>query len=140
MREKREREREAVDDVASVLVSLLHSHSEMVDQGILGWIFASLLGFVVFRSVLLKNKKKGGVSVEIRDECVKSTANGECRSKTACEEADVIIVGAGVAGAALANTLGKVISLLWFCWILIYLRWVVPKMQDSISKIKLPII
>lgn len=107
MREKREREREAVDDVASVLVSLLHSHSEMVDQGILGWIFASLLGFVVFRSVLLKNKKKGGASVEIRDECVKSTANGECRSKTACEEADVIIVGAGVAGAALANTLGK---------------------------------
>ncbi|CBI19355.3 hypothetical protein VitviT2T_027405 [Vitis vinifera] len=79
----------------------------MVDQGILGWIFASLLGFVVFRSVLLKNKKKGGASVEIRDECVKSTANGECRSKTACEEADVIIVGAGVAGAALANTLGK---------------------------------
>ncbi|RVW56285.1 Squalene monooxygenase [Vitis vinifera] len=107
VREKREREREAVDDVASVLVSLLHSHSEMVDQGILGWIFASLLGFVVFRSVLLKNKKKGGASVEIRDECVKSTANGECRSKTACEEADVIIVGAGVAGAALANTLGK---------------------------------
>ncbi|KAL6317249.1 hypothetical protein AAG906_030002 [Vitis piasezkii] len=79
----------------------------MVDQGILGWIFASLLGFVVFRSVLLKNKKNGGASVEIRDECVKSTANGECRSKTACEEADVIIVGAGVAGAALANTLGK---------------------------------
>lgn len=57
--------------------------------------------------MLLKNKKKGGASVEIRDECVKSTANGECRSKTACEEADVIIVGAGVAGAALANTLGK---------------------------------
>ncbi|XP_034677460.1 squalene monooxygenase SE1-like [Vitis riparia] len=79
----------------------------MVDQGILGWIFASLLGFVVFRSVLLKNKKKDGASVEIRDECVKSTANGECRSKTAYEEADVIIVGAGVAGAALANTLGK---------------------------------
>ena len=38
-----------------------------------------------------------------------TAVNGECRSKNGGgDDVDVIIVGAGVAGAALAHTLGKV--------------------------------
>ncbi|KAF8410265.1 hypothetical protein HHK36_002790 [Tetracentron sinense] len=76
----------------------------MVDQYILGGILASLLGFVLLYS--LSGKKKEAASTKIQDECLKSPTNGECRSKNG-ENYDVVIVGAGVAGSALALTLGK---------------------------------
>ncbi|KAI3996543.1 hypothetical protein MKX01_009375 [Papaver californicum] len=69
-------------------------------QYILGGILASLLGFLF----LLKLNGKKNKNNEIRDECVKSSINGDLRSN---DDTDIIIVGAGVAGAALAYTLGK---------------------------------
>lgn len=78
----------------------------MVDQFVLAIFLASLLGFVLLYSLRFKRKERAS-AVEIKDECVKSAANGECRSKSNYDAADVIIVGAGVAGAALAHTLGK---------------------------------
>ncbi|KAI3990862.1 hypothetical protein MKX01_026046 [Papaver californicum] len=69
-------------------------------QYILGGILASLLGFLF----LLKLNGKKNKNNEIRDECVKSSIKGDLRSN---DDTDIIIVGAGVAGAALAYTLGK---------------------------------
>ncbi|KAK9286726.1 hypothetical protein L1049_015129 [Liquidambar formosana] len=74
----------------------------MAYQCILEGIIASLFAFVLFYN-LTKGKKNNKRS---RDECVKSSQNGECRPEVA-GATDVIIVGAGVAGAALAHTLAK---------------------------------
>ncbi|MCL7045736.1 hypothetical protein MKW94_030502 [Papaver nudicaule] len=71
---------------------------------ILGGILASLLGFLF---LYFNGKKKNNKKNEIRDECVKSFINGDLRSKGGSDDTDIIIVGAGVAGAALAYTLGK---------------------------------
>lgn len=68
---------------------------------ILGTVVATLLGFALFYS--LKGKKK---SV---DSSMKSSENRTCKSDSG-KNTDVIIVGAGVAGSALAYTLGKVIK------------------------------
>ncbi|XP_062164264.1 squalene monooxygenase SE1-like [Alnus glutinosa] len=79
----------------------------MVDQSLLGWILAPVLGLLAIYTLVAK-KNRVGVSSETRGECVKSvatTTNGECRSGNS--DIDVIIVGAGVAGAALAHTLAK---------------------------------
>lgn len=84
-----------------------------------GWILASALG--LFGLFYLVAKKKDASNrralLESRSESVKSiaTTNGECRSDNS-SDADVIIVGAGVAGSALAHTLGKVIYLFLFCF------------------------
>ena len=80
-----------------------------MDQSLFGWILASVLGIVAIYSLVAK-KKRAGVSSEARSECVESvttTTNGECGFGNG--DVDVIIVGAGVAGAALAHTLAKVI-------------------------------
>ncbi|CAL8996169.1 unnamed protein product [Prunus brigantina] len=80
----------------------------MADQYLLGWILASVLGLVaLYRTLVKRNDDRRSVLVEKRSECVKSVmvSNGECRSTDG--DVDVIIVGAGVAGAALAHTLGK---------------------------------
>ncbi|XP_057482091.1 squalene epoxidase 3-like isoform X2 [Actinidia eriantha] len=82
----------------------------MVDDFILGTFLASLLGFVFLyilrRSATTKADKRrravGAFNDEIRNDCVRSSENEEVRP-----EMDVIVVGAGVAGAALAHTLGK---------------------------------
>ncbi|KAK6254052.1 hypothetical protein QUC31_015772 [Theobroma cacao] len=76
----------------------------MAYQYIVGGVIASLLGFVFLYNSLVRGLKKTRTSsmefpVENR---VKKTGNGEVAGAT-----DVIIVGAGVAGAALAYTLGK---------------------------------
>ncbi|WRX15160.1 Squalene epoxidase - like 7 [Theobroma cacao] len=76
----------------------------MAYQYIVGGVIASLLGFVFWYNSLVRELKKTRTSsmeflVENR---VKKTGNGEVAGAT-----DVIIVGAGVAGAALAYTLGK---------------------------------
>ncbi|KAK4476952.1 hypothetical protein RD792_016122 [Penstemon davidsonii] len=78
----------------------------MIDQYILGGFIASLFGLVLFyklpREIKLKTK---GPSIVPKDErvIITSPACGGFRS----DFCDIIIVGAGVAGAALAHTLGK---------------------------------
>ncbi|KAG2698882.1 hypothetical protein I3760_07G168400 [Carya illinoinensis] len=81
---------------------------KMVDQYALGLILTSVLGFVVLLYNLMAKKNRSRVSSEARSEGVQTVTtsiNGECRSIEG--DVDVIIVGAGVAGSALAHTLGK---------------------------------
>ncbi|KAA8546610.1 hypothetical protein F0562_002651 [Nyssa sinensis] len=75
--------------------------------------FASLLGVVLLRILRHRTKKnirndhhKASSAFEIRNDCVRSSTSGECCPGDGTES-DVVIVGAGVAGAALAHTLGK---------------------------------
>ncbi|KAK6939757.1 Squalene epoxidase [Dillenia turbinata] len=88
----------------------------MVDQYIGSAIIASLLAFIFLYILNLKKKRNQRrrdsmqtTMAMMRDECVKSTITtaDECRSKNGDDAVDVIIVGAGVAGSALAHTLGK---------------------------------
>lgn len=78
----------------------------MADQYALGWILASLLALIALFRVVAKGKREGGSSARI--ECVKSAVTSGWDSGSADSNADVVIVGAGVAGSALAYTLGKV--------------------------------
>lgn len=82
----------------------------MVDQYTLGGILASVFALVAIYTLVAKKKKNNNRrdSPNARSESVNgvATAKGECRSTNS--DADVIVVGAGVAGAALAHTLGKV--------------------------------
>ncbi|KAJ4962314.1 hypothetical protein NE237_022253 [Protea cynaroides] len=79
----------------------------MVAEYIYAGIFAVLLGFcLLYRSQGKKNSVKERGSTKIGNESVKNTSNGECWWNNG-EHADVIVVGAGVAGAALAHTLGQ---------------------------------
>ncbi|KAK4348570.1 hypothetical protein RND71_031325 [Anisodus tanguticus] len=83
----------------------------MVDLGLSGSILAVLFGFIaVFCFVIIQ--KNSAPKHKIDDVDTSSTAattvyDGECRSKDGNDDVDIIIVGAGVAGAALAHTLGK---------------------------------
>lgn len=92
------------------------------DQYVLGSILASvLLGFVLVYAFFFLNKKISSSSINTTTTAI----NGECRART--DDPDVIIVGAGVAGAALAHTLGKVFIpfhlSLWFPnFIIFYVR------------------
>ncbi|KAJ7946830.1 Squalene monooxygenase [Quillaja saponaria] len=74
----------------------------------LGGIVASILGFVFVLNIL-RGKKKAGASIGIQYNGVaKTTENGICGSEIDGNgRTEIIIVGAGVAGAALAYTLGK---------------------------------
>ncbi|KAK6233545.1 hypothetical protein QUC31_005953 [Theobroma cacao] len=77
---------------------------------------AALLGFVFLYNAFVRgfNKTKAAAGaasssssmVSPMENCVKKTGNGEVAGST-----DIVIVGAGVAGSALAYTLGKVHSL-----------------------------
>ncbi|XWS55252.1 hypothetical protein CRYUN_Cryun10bG0159200 [Craigia yunnanensis] len=71
-----------------------------------GGVIASLLGFVFlyYHSLVRGLKKTRTDSMEVfpMENCVKKTGKGEVAGTT-----DIIIVGAGVAGAALAYSLGK---------------------------------
>lgn len=80
---------------------------KMVDQCSLGWILAAVLGAVAV--YILFGKKNCGVSNGRRRDSLKNiaTTNGDCKSSSG--SGDIIIVGAGVAGSALAYTLAKVI-------------------------------
>ena len=72
-----------------------------------GVVLATMLGFVLLYGV--KGKKTTRASMEItRNGFVSILNNGICQSEIT-RSTDVVIVGAGVAGAALAYTLGKVI-------------------------------
>ncbi|KAI4337091.1 hypothetical protein L6164_015545 [Bauhinia variegata] len=80
----------------------------MVDQYALAWILGAVLSLAVLYKLVFPWTNPN-VSSDAAARCTKSitTGNGECRSTNRKGEVDVIIVGAGVAGAALAHTLGK---------------------------------
>ncbi|EOX97271.1 hypothetical protein QUC31_015774 [Theobroma cacao] len=81
----------------------------MVDQVILGGVIASLLGVVLLHHIR-RRKVKGASSMGIiqGNECLESSQNEMLSgSEIATTSTDIIIVGAGVAGSALAYTLGK---------------------------------
>ncbi|KAL2529468.1 Squalene epoxidase 1 [Forsythia ovata] len=82
----------------------------MVDQTLLGSVLAALFGFAIFYGFLIFRKTGGARKSCFPEESAATTVidGGECRSKDGGRDYfDVIIVGAGVAGAALAHTLGK---------------------------------
>ncbi|KAK7321618.1 hypothetical protein VNO77_32437 [Canavalia gladiata] len=83
------------------------SISEMVDPYLLGWIICSVLSLFALYSLAFAGKRRRASSEKKTDfsESV-TTIAGECGSVIDAD-ADIIIVGAGVAGAALAHTLGK---------------------------------
>lgn len=80
----------------------------MIDQYIFGGFIASLFGFVLLYNLRRKTRKTKGSKVVGKDECINISAAGDGLRKEDGGDADIIIVGAGVAGAALAYTLGKV--------------------------------
>ncbi|GMH24045.1 hypothetical protein Nepgr_025888 [Nepenthes gracilis] len=83
------------------------------EQYIFAPFFALLVGFLImfafFRDkrnpTKIKDRRRGG-GVETRGQVVQHSENGGFRPDNGAET-EVIIVGAGVAGAALAHTLGK---------------------------------
>nr|BBE15483.1 squalene epoxidase [Polygala tenuifolia] len=82
----------------------------MLDPHTFAWIFGSVICFVALYYLVLPFKNQR-VSFEhasnYLDNSITTTA-GECRSsESKAKDVDIIIVGAGVAGAALAHTLGK---------------------------------
>uniref|UniRef100_A0A5B6Z696 Squalene monooxygenase n=1 Tax=Davidia involucrata TaxID=16924 RepID=A0A5B6Z696_DAVIN len=77
----------------------------MIDEYFLGGIVASLLGFVLLYNSRRKIKNRASMEIR-RDECTKSSQNGGYRSVIS-GSTDIIVVGAGVAGSALAYTLAK---------------------------------
>lgn len=82
----------------------------MVDPYVLGWIICAVLSLVALRNFAFARKNRchsSETDATRRAENV-TTAAGECRSSSRDGDVDVIIVGAGVAGSALAHTLGKV--------------------------------
>ncbi|ONH92128.1 hypothetical protein PRUPE_8G156800 [Prunus persica] len=83
----------------------------MVYQYVLGGVLVSLLGsvfFMIINSTLSGKKKAEDVSEDVNGNGFVRTqpANGGCLPEIE-KSTDVVIVGAGVAGAALAYTLGK---------------------------------
>ncbi|KAF1886993.1 hypothetical protein Lal_00046231 [Lupinus albus] len=78
----------------------------MVDASVLGWVLCSVLSLFALYSLVFAGNNCPKNKEAQRSENV-TTAAGERGSVKDNGEADVIIVGAGVAGAALAHTLGK---------------------------------
>lgn len=79
----------------------------MIDQYVLGGFVASVLGFVLLYNLRRNVRRTKGAKPVRGDECItRSVGAGDLR-KDSGGDADIIIVGAGVAGAALAYTLGK---------------------------------
>lgn len=87
-------------------------------QYILGAILACSLAFVFVLYSLAEKRKATGTglsssSIHVKSNgCAKTSENGICPQE-ASGGTDIIIVGAGVAGSALAYTLGKVQRLLF---------------------------
>ncbi|KAG9135294.1 hypothetical protein Leryth_015192 [Lithospermum erythrorhizon] len=78
-----------------------------MDKYVLGSILATLL--VIWAVIVFFFKKNGAKKVNGIEGSTATTTSidGECRSSSGADDAHIIIVGAGVAGAALAYTLGK---------------------------------
>lgn len=90
-----------------------------MDQFILGEILAFVIGFLVFYAIFRKREKINGTAFmenlgvhhnDNNNNLTRSSSesNGHCSPGTASRNTDVIVVGAGVAGSALAYTLAKV--------------------------------
>lgn len=96
--------------------------SKMINESInllLGGVIASLFGFAFFYLLLSNKSNKKNSSDNDRtlisqarsdDDSLKLSENGECQPEVS-GKTDVIIIGAGVAGSALACTLAKVLSI-----------------------------
>lgn len=89
-----------------------------IDQFFVGEILAAVIGAVVFFSLFTKRTKSNGsasmknIGVNNNDDndIIRRSSlenNGHCSPENAAENTDVIVVGAGVAGSALAYTLAK---------------------------------
>ncbi|GFP88686.1 squalene monooxygenase [Phtheirospermum japonicum] len=78
-----------------------------VDQFIIGGFIASLFGFVLLCRLRGKIEKDKGAKTLRRDESTRRFAAGGGFRSNPSGDTDIVIVGAGVAGAALACTLGK---------------------------------
>ncbi|XP_073292599.1 squalene monooxygenase SE1-like [Primulina huaijiensis] len=79
----------------------------MIDQYILGGFVASLLGLVLFYNLRREIKKTRGSKIARKGGSIRSSAAGVVSRPAVGGDTDIIIVGAGVAGAALACTLAK---------------------------------
>ncbi|XP_075505095.1 squalene monooxygenase SE1-like [Primulina tabacum] len=79
----------------------------MIDQYILGGFVASLLGLVLFYNLRREIKKTRGSKIARKGGSVRSSVAGVGFRPVVSGDTDIIIVGAGVAGAALACTLAK---------------------------------
>lgn len=78
-----------------------------MDLYLLGWILSSVLSLFALYSLVFSGERNSAKPVKPTGESVTTDA-GEIKSEKLNRDADVIIVGAGIAGAALAHTLGKV--------------------------------
>ncbi|XP_058006215.1 squalene epoxidase 3 isoform X2 [Hevea brasiliensis] len=78
----------------------------VIDKFILGTFFASLCGFFLL-CILRRNRQNLENKRKFKEKAVFKTQNDNVRTPEDGSGPDVIIVGAGVAGAALACTLGK---------------------------------
>jgi squalene monooxygenase len=75
----------------------------------IGWILSSVLSLFALYNLIFSGKRNyHDVNDKVKDS-VTSTDAGDIQSEKLNGDADVIIVGAGIAGAALAHTLGKVL-------------------------------
>ncbi|XP_056161134.1 squalene epoxidase 3-like isoform X2 [Syzygium oleosum] len=81
---------------------------------VVGTLLASVLGLVLLYVLRRRNgdarakvPRKDGGYVTTREASPRDSANRDCSPENGFGAADVIIVGAGVAGSALAHTLGK---------------------------------
>lgn len=82
----------------------------VIDQYILGAFLVSSFGFIFLYSQLRRKTKKfkSNSKSERKDDYIKTSIHVDRRSDQG-NGTDIIIVGAGVAGSALAYTLGKVL-------------------------------
>ncbi|XP_052722995.1 squalene epoxidase 1 isoform X3 [Vigna angularis] len=81
----------------------------MLDTYVFGWIICAALSAFAIRNLVFAGKKCCASLETDAAMCAENitTAAGECRQSKRDGEVDVVIVGAGVAGSALAYTLGK---------------------------------
>nr|O48651.1 RecName: Full=Squalene monooxygenase SE1; AltName: Full=Squalene epoxidase 1; Short=PgSQE1; Short=SE; Short=SE1; Short=gse [Panax ginseng]BAA24448.1 squalene epoxidase [Panax ginseng] len=83
------------------LHSFMEASALLIDQYFLGWIFAFLFGFLLLLNFKRKREKNNSTEFGTDD------SNGYYTPENIAGSTDVIIVGAGVAGSALAYTLAN---------------------------------
>lgn len=108
----------------------------MMDKYIVPSFVVSLLGFLLLCIILRprtrnykKKDPKSSGKCDTHNVIPSNLTTGECGSEKGATATDVIIVGAGVAGAALANTLAKVYPQLLsvYCFLFFFcFFWVFP--------------
>lgn len=103
----RETEKEEIKEMIP-FSSLVGTKQMVIDQYLVGTFFVSLFSFVIFYILRRDNANSGKPCRDYPLNCAMSSMDGTCSSADGSDGDDVIIVGAGVAGSALAHTLGKV--------------------------------